>query len=195
MKNIVLASSSPYRHALLTRLNLPFQSISPEIDETPLNNESPTELVSRLAYEKAFAIAKNFDNTLVIGSDQVATINNRILTKPGNMENAITQLLACSGNNVTFYTSLCVVDTQNSNHHQIVDTYTVGFRELSIQQIKRYLEIEQPFDCAGSFKAEGMGITLFTHLSGRDPNSLIGLPLIQLTDILLQLGLDPLGKH
>lgn len=195
MKNIVLASSSPYRHALLTRLNLPFQSISPDIDETPLNNESPTELVSRLAYEKAFAIAKNFDNTLVIGSDQVATINNRILTKPGNMENAITQLLACSGNNVTFYTSLCVVDTQNSNHHQIVDTYTVGFRELSIQQIKRYLEIEQPFDCAGSFKAEGMGITLFTHLSGRDPNSLIGLPLIQLTDILLQLGLDPLGKH
>lgn len=195
MKNIVLASSSPYRHALLTRLNLPFQSISPDIDETPLNNESPAELVSRLAYEKAFAIAKNFDNTLVIGSDQVATINNRILTKPGNMENAITQLLACSGNNVTFYTSLCVVDTQNSNHHQIVDTYTVGFRELSIQQIKRYLEIEQPFDCAGSFKAEGMGITLFTHLSGRDPNSLIGLPLIQLTDILLQLGLDPLGKH
>ena len=123
MKNIVLASSSPYRHALLTRLNLPFQSISPDIDETPLNNESPTELVSRLAYEKAFAIAKNFDNTLVIGSNQVATINNRILTKPGNMENAITQLLACSGNNVTFYTSLCVVDTQNSNHHQIVDSH------------------------------------------------------------------------
>ena len=195
MKNIVLASSSPYRHALLTRLNLPFQSISPEIDETPLNNESPDALVSRLAYEKAFAIAKNVDNTVVIGSDQVATINNHILTKPGNMENAITQLLACSGNNVTFYTSLCVVDTQNSKHHQIVDTFTVGFRELSIQQIKRYLEIKKPFDCAGSFKAEGMGITLFTHLSGRDPNSLIGLPLIQLTSILQQLGLDPLGEH
>jgi len=195
MKNIVLASSSPYRHALLTRLNLPFQSISPDIDETPLNNEKPDALVSRLAYEKAFAIAKNVDNTVVIGSDQVATINNHILTKPGNMENAITQLLACSGNNVTFYTSLCVVDTQNSKHHQIVDTFTVGFRELSIQQIKRYLEIEKPFDCAGSFKAEGMGITLFTHLSGRDPNSLIGLPLIQLTSILQQLGLDPLGEH
>lgn len=195
MKNIVLASSSPYRHALLTRLNLPFQSISPDIDETPLNNEKPDALVSRLAYEKTFAIAKNVDNTVVIGSDQVATINNHILTKPGNMENAITQLLACSGNNVTFYTSLCVVDTQNSKHHQIVDTFTVGFRELSIQQIKRYLEIEKPFDCAGSFKAEGMGITLFTHLSGRDPNSLIGLPLIQLTSILQQLGLDPLGEH
>lgn len=195
MKNIVLASSSPYRHALLTRLNLPYQSISPDIDETPLNNEQPDALVSRLAYEKAFAIAKNVDNTVVIGSDQVATINNHILTKPGNMENAITQLLACSGNNVTFYTSLCVVDTQDSKHHQIVDTFTVGFRELSIQQIKRYLEIEKPFDCAGSFKAEGMGITLFTHLSGRDPNSLIGLPLIQLTSILQQLGLDPLGEH
>ena len=195
MKNIVLASSSPYRHALLSRLNLPFQSISPEIYETPLNNESPDALVSRLAYEKAFAIAKNIDNTVVIGSDQVATINNQILTKPGNMENATTQLLACSGNNVTFYTSLCVVDTQKNNHHQIVDTFTVGFRDLSIQQIKRYLEIEQPFDCAGSFKAEGMGITLFTHLSGRDPNSLIGLPLIQLTTILQELGLDPLGEH
>ncbi|MEN8814899.1 MAG: Maf family protein, partial [Glaciecola sp.] len=120
---------------------------------------------------------------------------NQILTKPGNMENATTQLLACSGNNVTFYTSLCVVDTQKNNHHQIVDTFTVGFRDLSIQQIKRYLEIEQPFDCAGSFKAEGMGITLFTHLSGRDPNSLIGLPLIQLTTILQELGLDPLGEH
>ncbi|CAI8179101.1 MAG: Maf-like protein YceF [Glaciecola sp. HTCC2999] len=195
MKKLILASSSPYRSALLQRLNLSFDALSPDIDEAPRKNESPEELVSRLASEKALVIAKDFDHAVVIGSDQVATVNNTILTKPGNINNALTQLMACSGNTVTFYTSLCVVDTQSNTQLNVVEPFTVGFRKLTEQQIMRYLQIEKPFDCAGSFKAEGMGITLFTHLSGRDPNSLIGLPLIALTSFLQQLGLDPLGER
>lgn len=195
MKKLILASSSPYRSALLQRLNLSFDALSPDIDETPRKNESPKELVSRLASEKALVIAKDFDHAVVIGSDQVAAVNNTILTKPGNMNNALSQLMACSGNTVTFYNSLCVVDTQSNTQLNVVEPFTVGFRKLTEQQIMRYLQIEKPFDCAGSFKAEGMGITLFTHLSGRDPNSLIGLPLIALTSFLQQLGLDPLGER
>jgi len=195
MKKLILASSSPYRSALLQRLNLSFDALSPDIDEAPRKNESPEELVSRLASEKALVIAKDFDHAVVIGSDQVATVNNTILTKPGNINNALAQLMACSGNTVTFYTSLCVVVTQSNTQLNVVEPFTVGFRKLTEQQIMRYLQIEKPFDCAGSFKAEGMGITLFTHLSGRDPNSLIGLPLIALTSFLQQLGLDPLGER
>jgi septum formation protein len=193
MKKIILASSSPYRRALLHRLGLPFDSISPDIDETALENEGPAALVSRLAFQKVQAIAQDHPDAIIIGSDQVATINNEILTKPGNIDNAFMQLSTCSGNTVTFYTSLCVLDGTTGNQRKVVEPFIVGFRELSEQQIMRYLEIEQPFDCAGSFKSEGLGVTLFTHLSGRDPNSLVGLPLIELTSILQGLGLDPLG--
>ena len=193
MKKIILASSSPYRRALLHRLGLPFDSISPNIDETALENEGPAALVSRLAYEKAHIITQDNPNAIVIGSDQVATINNQILTKPGNIETAYMQLSTCSGNTVTFYTSLCVLDGTTGNQRKVVEPFIVGFRDLSEQQIMRYLEIEQPFDCAGSFKSEGLGVTLFTHLSGRDPNSLVGLPLIELTSRLQILGLAPLG--
>lgn len=193
MKKIILASSSPYRRALLHRLGLAFDSIAPNIDETALENEGPAALVSRLAYAKALAVAAHHPAAIIIGSDQVATINNEILTKPGNIENAFQQLSTCSGNTVTFYTSLCVLDGVSGKHHKIVEPFIVGFRELSEQQIMRYLEIEQPFDCAGSFKSEGLGVTLFTHLSGRDPNSLVGLPLIELTSILQRFGVDPLA--
>ncbi|WOT06563.1 Maf family protein [Shewanella youngdeokensis] len=191
-KPIILASTSPFRKQLLDKLNLPFDTCSPEVDETPLKNESPTALVLRLAKLKAAAGAMQFTNGVVIGSDQVAVVNGNIIGKPLNREKAIEQLSQASGQAITFYTGLAVHDIQSGQVDAIVEPFVVHFRTLSLAAITRYIDIEQPFYCAGSFKCEGLGIALFERLEGKDPNTLIGLPLISLIDLLHQQGVEVL---
>ncbi|MGH1487414.1 MAG: Maf family protein [Cellvibrionaceae bacterium] len=189
---LILASSSPYRREILAKLGLPFQAISPDIDESPLENETPEALVSRLALEKAQAIAGNHHNALIIGSDQVAVLDNNIITKPHEHQKAIQQLRQASGREVTFLTSLCLYNSQTHKHQLTVSPYSVSFLSLNDEQIEHYLQKEKPYNCAGSFKSEGLGITLFSSMSGDDPNSLIGLPLITLTKMLRNEGIEPL---
>ncbi|MCR8921950.1 Maf family nucleotide pyrophosphatase [Dasania sp. GY-MA-18] len=189
MPPLILASSSPYRKQLLQRLALSFSCISPDIDETPYPQENAQQLVLRLAQQKAQAIANGGHQGLIIASDQVATLNGNILGKPGNHANACRQLQQCSGQAATFYTSLHLLNSQSAESQQCVETYTVYFRELNAAQIERYLIKEQPYQCAGSFKMEGLGICLFEKLQGDDPNSLIGLPLIQLISMLANEGI------
>lgn len=184
MKKLVLGSTSPFRKELLKKLHLPFDTDSPNIDESAIANESPEQLVKRLAEQKARALAENHPDSLIIGSDQVACIEQQILGKPGNREKAIEQLSFASGKAVVFYTGLCVLDTTSNQAEVICEPFTVTFRHLEKQQIENYLDKEEPYNCAGSFKSEGYGITLFESLKGNDPNSLIGLPLIQLVRML-----------
>lgn len=191
-KTIVLASSSPYRRALLDKLGFAYRSKKPDIDETPLPDESPTELVARLAEAKAKAISPHFPQALIIGSDQVAVLDNQILGKPGTKSRATAQLRSASGRCVTFYTGLTLLDSESSIANTEVVPFDVHFRQLSDKMINNYLEKEQPFDCAGSFKSEGLGIALFDRLDGEDPNTLIGLPLIRLTRMLEQAGVEVL---
>ena len=186
---IILASSSPYRAALLARLQIDFSQHSPEVDESPLAGESPACLAERLARSKARAVAAKHPGCLVIGSDQVASLNGHLLGKPGSAERAREQLARCSGHAVQFYTGLCLVGPPDDRETSRVDTVTVVFRQLADAQIRRYIEREQPLDCAGSFKAEGLGISLFEKISGKDPNTLIGLPLIDLVTLLNQRGI------
>lgn len=190
---LVLASSSRYRRALLERLRMPFECASPDIDETPLAGEAVSALVARLALAKARALAGKFPSALIIGSDQACALDGHILGKPGNAENARKQLQACSGRRVTFHTGLVLYDARTNDWQHAVDTYTVQFRDLGAAEIARYVELEQPFDCAGSFKVEGLGITLFSALEGKDFNSLIGLPLLSLCAMLRAAGLNPLA--
>jgi len=190
MPPLVLASSSPYRRELLTRLRLPFTWSAPAINETPHPDEDASTLVRRLAEEKARALTPKHPQHLIIGSDQVAVLGKQILGKPHTHERAHAQLLAASGNSVTFLTGLALLDSQ-SGHCQIdCIPFTVHFRQLSDAQITRYLEAEQPYDCAGSFKAEGLGVSLFRSTEGTDTTSLIGLPLIRLVDMLHAAGID-----
>ncbi|MBT8116612.1 MAG: septum formation inhibitor Maf [Gammaproteobacteria bacterium] len=180
---VVLASSSPYRRELLDRLGLDYSTVSPDIDESVLPGETPAALVERLAEQKARAVGATHPG-LIIGSDQVATIENDILGKPGSHDSAVAQLTRLSGRQVTFQTGLCLLDT---THHELqvdVVPFTVQFRSLSAGQIERYLRTEQPYNCAGSFKSEGLGIALFEKMLGEDPTALIGLPLIRLTTML-----------
>ena len=186
--NLILASTSPFRKALLAKLNLPFTTVSPAIDEEALAGESAQQLVSRLAEEKAKAVAAAHPNALIIGSDQVATIDGQILGKPGNKTKAIEQLLLASGRRVTFYTGLCLYNSHSQQSQRCCEPFHVHFRSLEQAQIERYLDIEQPYSCAGSFKSEGLGIALFRKLEGDDPNTLIGLPLIRLIDMLAEEG-------
>jgi len=186
---LVLASSSPYRKQLLDRLGLAFSTVSPDIDETALPGETPDALVERLAEQKARAVGE-LHQGLIIGSDQVATIDDDILGKPGNHEKAVAQLTRLSGNRVTFHTGLCLLDTAHHEAQIDVVPFTVQFRELSAAQIERYLHAEQPYSCAGSFKSEGLGITLFEKLLGEDPTALVGLPLVKLTEMLSRAGID-----
>lgn len=186
---LILASTSPYRKALLEKLGLPFQCASPEIDETPLSGESAEALVARLAFAKAGAIACQHDQGLIIGSDQVCVCDGQILGKPGTVEKAVAQLMAAQGKSVTFYTGLCVLDAATGQVEQLVEPFRVHFRSLDEAAIRRYVAAEMPLDCAGSFKCEGMGIVLFKALEGRDPNALIGLPLIGLIELLEHHGL------
>lgn len=190
---LVLASSSPYRKSLLERLGMPFDCASPDIDETPRPNEKAEALALRLAVAKARALEHQYPGRIIIGSDQVAALpDGSLLNKPGSHEQAQQQLSESSGKCVRFLTGLAVLDTRTGALESCCETYTVHFRNLSQQEISNYLYKEQPYDCAGSFKMEGLGITLFSSLEGRDPNSLIGLPLIALTDILVRCGLNPL---
>ena len=190
MTPIVLASSSPYRRQLLEQLGLPFKWSSPDIDEAAQPNETPESLVKRLAEAKAQALTARFPQHWIIGSDQAACLDGRILGKPGNLANARRQLSACSGRRVEFLTGLCLLNSRDGSCETIVEPFAVTFRTLTDNQIERYLTREQPFDCAGSFKVEGLGIALFERLEGNDPNALIGLPLIQLVTLLQRAGIE-----
>ncbi len=189
---IILASSSPYRRELLKRLQHPFECINPDLDETAKAHEQPQDLVKRLSEEKAQAVANKLADkqALIIGSDQLATLNNKVLSKPGGYTKAFAQLHACSGKTVSFLTGLCLLNASNHHMQTVVEHFQVSFRVLSDSQIDHYLRKETPYDCAGSFKAEGLGISLFEKMSGDDPNSLVGLPLIKLVTLLKQEGID-----
>lgn len=190
---LILASTSPYRRALLEKLGLPFACIAPQVDEQPQTGESAEALVERLARAKAAAIAAQYPDALVIGSDQVAVIDGAILGKPHSHYRAFAQLQAASGKSVTFLTGLALSNQASGALLSLVEPFEVRFRTLNEQSIEHYLRLEQPYDCAGSFKSEGLGICLFEALSGRDPNALIGLPLIALIDLLTELGYDTLA--
>ncbi|MFT6926033.1 MAG: MAF protein [Psychromonas sp.] len=192
-QKLILASTSPFRKQLLEKLHLVFTTAKPDVDETALPEETAIELVERLAIAKAQAIAPQFADALIIGSDQVCVNQGKILGKPGNAANAFEQLKAASGQRITFYTGLALLNTRTATVQSLVEPYTVQFRELSEQMINRYIETEQPFNCAGSFKSEGYGIALFESLEGKDPNSLIGLPLISLIKMLEKENFPVLG--
>lgn len=184
MANLILASSSQYRRKLLSRLQLPFESHSPEIDESPKFGESPEDMVKRLSEEKARALASQYNHHFIIGSDQVAVLGANVLTKPGGFDAAFEQLKSQSGKRVLFLTGLALLNT-NTNVIQVdMVTTEVAFRQLTNQEITNYLLQDEPYDCAGSFKSEGLGITLFEGIYGTDPTALVGLPLIRLGEIL-----------
>lgn len=197
---LLLASSSVYRKQLLEKLQLPFTCASPDIDESIFTDENPSNYVERLAIEKAKALKDRFPNHIIIGSDQCAVLEingeverkQQILGKPHTVENAVKQLSDCSGKKVTFLTGLCCFNSATQQVISLVEPFNVHFRELTETQIRHYIEQEMPLDCAGSFKSEGMGIRLFSALEGRDPNSLVGLPLIALVDLLEQMNVDVL---
>ena len=192
---IVLASSSTYRKKLLEPLLPSLTCVAPNIDESVQKGESAENYVSRLAQEKAKAVASQQSNALVIGSDQCAVLKGNIISKPGNHENAIAQLKASSGKTITFYTGLCVINTHSHSQQVSCETFQVTFRKLSEKQIIAYLDKDQPYDCAGSFKVESLGITLFEKMQGDDYNTLIGLPLITLTSMLKTEGFDLLTNN
>lgn len=187
-RTLILGSSSPFRKELMGRLHLDFQTFSPDIDETRRSNETAEEMVQRLSLEKAQAIAAQHPNTLIIGSDQCAVLNGEILGKPGDHANAMMQLRNSSGQHVNFLTGLCLYDSRSGEYQLDLIPYGVEFRELSRTEIESYLLKEQPYNCAGSFKSEGLGITLFKGFTGSDPTALIGLPLIRLSEMLRNVG-------
>ncbi len=195
MKKLILGSTSPFRKEILAKLNLPFACAKPNIDETAFENESPVDLVERLAIEKAKAVASEHPDALIIGSDQVALCDGEILGKPHNFENAVKQLEKFSNKTVVFYTGLCVYDSGLDYTTALIEPFLVHFKELSSAEIANYLHAEQPYNCAGSFKSEGLGICLFEKLEGDDPNTLIGLPLIKLVALLKQHGVDVLAEQ
>jgi septum formation protein len=187
---IILASSSPHRRALLARLKIPFEAISPEVDEAPRPGETPEALVERLAIEKARKVAADHPDALVIGSDQVAVYNGAIVGKPYSHEKAVMQLRAASGCTVTLYTGLTLINATTRLVQSEVVPYRVTFRRLTEAQIENYLLQEQPYSCAGSVKSEGLGIALLEKFEGDDPNTLIGLPLIRLVRMLENEGVQ-----
>ena len=192
MSNLLLASTSPWRRMLLEKLTLPFECAAPEVDETPQPGESARQLVVRLAQAKAQALASRFPQHLIIGSDQVCVLDGDITGKPHTEENAHRQLRKASGTIVTFYTGLALYNSANGHLQTECEPFDVHFRHLSDQEIEAYIRKENPLQCAGSFKSEGLGITLFERLEGRDPNSLVGLPLIALCQMLRREGFNPL---
>ena len=190
MEKLILGSSSPARRALLERLKVPFTVISPDADETPEEGESPESLARRLALKKAKAVARLHPNHVIIGSDQVCCLNNgTVLNKPGGHERAVKQLQLCSGEWVNYHTGMCVLNSTSGEQALICETYKVKFRELSHHEIDRYVELEKPFGCAGSFRSEGLGVALCEKFEGEDPTGLTGLPLIALSQILTRMGI------
>jgi len=182
--NIVLGSTSPFRKTLLERLRIDFDCDSPDIDETPLENEPVEDMVVRLAITKAQVISAHHPDSLIIGSDQSAVLDGKILSKPGNFENAFKQLTRASGQKITFQTGLCLLNSSTGTIQSACVPYTVVFKNLTPTMIKNYLHKEEPYNCAGSFKSEALGIALFERFEGSDPNALIGLPLIELVNFL-----------
>ena len=191
-QQIILASTSPFRKAILEKLAIPFICRSPDINETALNNENAEQLVQRLATEKAKAVAKEFNNGFIIGSDQVAIIDSQILGKPHTHANAVKQLQLSSGKTVRFLNGLCLLNAATGEHKTVLEPFNVHFKQLTQQQISNYLHLEKPYKCAGSFKSEAAGIALFERLEGNDPNSLIGLPLIRLIELFKYFKVDVL---
>jgi MAF protein len=183
-QKLVLGSTSPFRQQILQKLQVTFETDSPDIDESVQDNETPQQLVARLSELKARAVARRHPDALIIGSDQVSVNDGEILGKPHTHENAINQLINASGKKITFYTGLCLYNAKTDLAQVEVVPFHVHFRQLTEAQIDHYLRVEQPYNCAGSFKSEGYGITLFSRLVGDDPNTLIGLPLIRLTAML-----------
>ena len=193
---LVLASTSPFRKEVLSKLGLAFETASPDADETALPDESPEELVARLSELKACAVAGAYPEALIIGSDQMAVLTTEagveVLGKPLTHEKAVEQLRKLSGHRVTFLTGLCLYNSQADRAQVVVEPFHVHFRELTDEMIENYLRAEEPYNCAGSFKSEALGIVLFDRLEGEDPNALIGLPLIRLVRLLEEEGVHVL---
>lgn len=187
---LILASTSVYRHELLTRLGIPFETANPNTDETALPGEPPEQTALRLSEAKARALAAQFPDALIIGSDQVATLDGQIYGKPGNHENAVRQLQTMRGRTVNFFTGLSLFNTKTGMARTRGIPTLVTFRELNDQEIENYLHREQPYNCAGSAKSEGLGIAVIARMQGEDPNALIGLPLISLCDLLREEGIS-----
>jgi septum formation protein len=185
---LVLASTSIYRSELLSTLQIPFQTAAPDVDETPLPEESAEQTSWRLSQTKAQVVAKRFPHALIIGSDQVALLDGQQIGKPHNHDNAVRQLSAMRGKTVTFYTALSLLNAASGEMQTDVAVTNVGFRNVSDDEIERYLKKEQPYHCAGSAKSEGLGIALISRIQGDDPNALIGLPLILLVGMLEKQG-------
>ncbi|MDM8566933.1 Maf family nucleotide pyrophosphatase [Candidatus Halobeggiatoa sp. HSG11] len=181
---LVLASTSQFRKSVLSRLHIPFTTYAPDVDETPKAGESPTELVIRLAKLKAYSACSTYPQALIIGSDEIAVIDNTILGKPGTHEQAIKQLTQASGRQVDFITGLCVYNSYTNQAQVDVVIFSVVFRTLTLVQIENYLSVDKPYNCAGSFKSEGLGIALLEQMNGTDPTAIIGLPLIRLVRML-----------
>jgi septum formation protein len=192
MPSLILASTSAPRKLLLERLCIPFEYVAPNVNETPLDHETPNEMVVRLAKEKAEAVAMQFPDSVIIGADQVGVLDNTILGKPLTHDKAIVQLQQLSGKTVTFSIGLCVLNTVNNNQQVLLENFTVVYRTLSQEMIENYLQKESVLNCAGSFKVEGLGIALVEKLIGADYTALIGLPLIQLIRMLEQAGIKTL---
>lgn len=188
MSRLILASTSRYRRELLSRLRIDFEAIAPDVDETPQAREAPAELAERLAIAKAGAIAGQHPDAWVLGSDQVAELDGRAVGKSGDFERARAQLRAASGRDVHFHTAFCLTQTDSGRRRLHRDLTVVRFRALTDAEIDRYLDAERPFDCAGSFKCEGLGISLFEAIESRDPTALVGLPLIALAAALREAG-------
>ncbi len=188
-RTLVLGSTSAYRRTLLGRLHLEFETARPQVEESRQPDEPPEAMAERLAAAKAADVALHYPDALVIGSDQCAACGERILGKPGGYEQALEQLKTLSGQRVVFHTGLCLIDSRSGRQWQEVVPYAVHFRQLETAEIERYLRLEQPYDCSGSFKSEGLGITLFQRMEGDDPTALIGLPLIRLCSWLREAGL------
>ena len=187
---LVLASTSPYRQELLARLGIPFETTAPNVDESPAAGEMPQALALRLACAKAQAAQAAFPDALIIGCDQVAAVGATLLNKPGTHARAVEQLKLMSGKQIAFFTALCLLNARTLQRQTAIVPVTVHMRELGTGQIERYLQAERPYDCAGSARIEGLGITLVARLDGDDPNALIGLPLIKLCDMLRSEGVE-----
>ncbi len=185
---IFLASSSPYRRGLLDRFLDEYEAVSPDIDESNPDGLDPASLATHLARKKAEAVSANIHRALIIGADQLAVLDDRVLGKPGNHAKAVEQLMAAAGKTVTFLTAVCILDPVTRKRYEHTDTTRVRFRKFDIRLAESYLRHDQPYDCAGSFKLEGAGFVLFESVQAEDPTALIGLPMIWVADRLLALG-------